>query len=608
MDRAAYSVWNARDVARLLALVENERRYYAEIIAELPVAVAIVSSDLELLLTNSAFRSLFQLKRSEILSVRLGGLQSGTAISTQVRAAFAANRAVDFASAGAFHISLTPIRSTDEPGRELLMVVQPGVIPASHQLGGSASTDEYDAIFWRRGGELQFESVSPQIEEILGYKPDQLIADPGFWIGTVHSDDRTAVETFYRTLTQDGRYSVEYRAASATGTMLRLRDAVRVRNGRISGMTLNVTNRGLVENDYLQSEKYESLNRLARRVTHDFNNLHMVIKGYGGEVLQALPPNGPAQSDMEEILGAAGRLAVAVEKLGVYVRRPSLVLAEFDINRFIEKFVSGLILPHGVESSYDPQPAAAPVHGDAENLEKILNWLVTLDAGGHIRIATGALLVAEVHADKPAALKPGKYTVISFVNSGPPLDPVASESALLRAHTVLRLMGGGFNAFSGSRGNTFQMFLPAADESQPRTTAQAEPTAAPAPIASKTVLVVEDEPGIRALIRKMLLRRGYQVLEAQSGTEGLHISTQFDGKIDLLITDLLMPQMNGRELVDKVLKSWPQTKVLFISGFTDDPLLDRAGLPASVAFLQKPFTLESLLQKVDQALAGASGT
>ena len=584
------------DVARLLALVENERRYFAEIVADLPVAIAVVSADLELLLTNRAFRVLFQLKRSEIQSVRLGGLQSGAEITGRVRAAFAANQAADSAGAGAFHISLTPFRGGEEPGKELLLVVQPSVIATPHQPAGF-ETGEFDAIFWRRGGNLQFESVSPQLEEILGYTTDRFMADPGFWIGTVHPSDRQSVQEFYRDIKADGRYHIEYRASHANGNPMRLRDNVRVRMGRMTGITMDVSSCGLVENDYLQTEKFESLSRLARRVTHDFNNLHMVIEGFGGEVLSALPPDGPARSDMEEILGAAGRLATAVEKLDVYVRRPALVLGQFDINRFIEKFVSGLSLPHGVETALDLQPSAALVQGDADNLETILNWLFTLDAGGHVNISTRTMRAAEVHADKPSAFRPGEYTVVSIRNSGQRLDPVTSESVLLRAHAVMRLMGGGFEASSGGGGNTFRIFLPATGEVAPQPEM---------PIATKTVLVVEDEPGIRTLIRKMLLRRGYQVLEAQSGTEGLRIATESAGKIDLLITDLLMPQMNGRELVDKMLKSWPHTKVVFISGFTDDPLLDRASLPAGVVFLQKPFTLESLLEKVDQALAAVS--
>ena len=601
MDRASHSYWNAKDVARLLALVENERRYFAELTADLPVAVAIVSSELDLLLTNRAFRELFQLKSNEVQSVRLGDLESGPEIAVHARTVFASKKAADLAAAGAFRISLSVFRGTEDPGQELLLVVHPGPAPVVQ----NSEAPEYDAIFWSRGVNLNLESVSPQIEEILGYTPDRFLSDPGFWIGTVHPNDRTAVESFYRGIAADGRYHIEYRASDAKGNLLRLRDAVKVRNGRMIGLTLDVSNRGLLENDQLQTEKFESLSRLARRVTHDFNNLQMVIKGYGDEVLNALPPEESSHADMKEILGATTRLTLAVEKLDVYIRRPAANSAPFDINQFLEKFARGLSLPHGVEASLDLLPLAAPVRGDAENLEKILTWLFTLDAGGQVRIATSRLKVVEVHADKPASIKPGDYTALEIGNSGPPLDSIAAEPILLRAHTVMRSMGGGFDAAADARGNTFRLFLPSTQDAGLPLASVIEAHQASQPAPSKTVLVVEDEPGIRALIRKMLLRRGYQVLEAQSGTEGLQTSTQFTGKIDLLITDLLMPQMNGRELVDKLMVARPQTKVLFISGFTDDPLLDRAGLPPGVVFLQKPFTLESLLRKVDEALKTA---
>lgn len=605
MDRAAHSFWNATDVARLLALVENERRYFAEIIADLPVAIAVVSADLELLLINRAFRTLFQLKRTENQLMRLGGLQSGAEISEKVHAAFTANQALESAAVGSFHISLAPYRCAEEPGNELLLVVQRGVVAPPNQAREFDPAD-YDAIFWRRSDKLEFESISPQLEEILGYTPDQFMTDSRFWIGTVHPIDRKAVQDFYGDIKAEGRYQIEYRAFHATGGLVRLRDAVLVRMGRMTGMTMNVSNSGLIENDHLQSEKFESLSRLARRVTHDFNNLHMVIKGFGGDVLDALPPEGTAQSDLGEIIGAAERLATVVEKLEMYIRRPALVLAQFDINRFIENFVRGLSLPAGIETTLDLHPSAALVMVDADNFEKILSWLFTLDAGGRLRIATSTLHAAEVHADKPSAFRSGEYTELSVQNSGTPIDPVASESILLRAHTVMRLMGGGFESFAADRGNRFQFLLPSATDAPPPPAQPLSPGTLPEQIPSKTVLVVEDEPGIRMLIRKMLLRSGYQVLEAQSGKEGLQIAKQSCGKIDLLITDLMMPQMNGRELVEKMLRAWPQTKVVFISGFTDDPLLDRAGLPAGVVFLQKPFTLESLLEKVDAALAFAS--
>jgi CheY-like chemotaxis protein len=185
-----------------------------------------------------------------------------------------------------------------------------------------------------------------------------------------------------------------------------------------------------------------------------------------------------------------------------------------------------------------------------------------------------------------------------ITNSGPPLDPVASEPLLLRAHAVMRMMGGGFDFSPEIHGNTFSLYLPAAAGAIVPAPAVAPATTS----APKTILVVEDEPGIRALIRKMLQRRGYEVLEAPSGAEALRTAAQVAGKIDLLITDLIMPNMNGRELVDKVVAARPHIKVLFISGFTDDPLLDRTGLKAGVGFLQKPFTLESLLRSVDEVL------
>jgi two-component system cell cycle sensor histidine kinase/response regulator CckA len=600
MDRASHSLWNAKDVARLLALVESERRYFAEITADLPVPVAIVSPELDLLLTNRAFQAHFRLKRRDTHPHRLTDLASGAAMAARAQTAFATRLPLERVEAGGLRISVVPFRAAEDPGQELLLVIHPAEHPVAPPLEGA----DFDAVFWRRGGQLEFVSVSQQVEELLGYTPQHYLSDAGFWLSTVHSADRDGVDAFYRNIHSDGRYHVEYRVSDSRGNALRMRDVIRVRGGQMSGMTLDVTQRGLIEDDNLQSEKFEALSRLARRVTHDFNNLHMVIKGYGDEVLNALPVDGTSHGDMEEILGAAGRLAMAVEKLDIYIRRPSLQCASFDLNQFAERLSRGSGIPHAVEVHLALDPAAAPVQGDAENLEKIVNWLFTLDAGGHARISTNTLRAEEYHADKPNALKSGRYSVLEVANSGPKLDPAVAEPVLLRAHTVMHMMGGGFAYFSDARGNRFCLFLPAATGA---VAAAEEPsTGSPGAPKTRTVLVVEDEPGIRALIRKMLLRRGYQVLEAPSGLEGLQTVNKHGGKIDLLITDLMMPQMNGRELVDRLAVSWPQIRVVFISGFTEDPLLDRNALPAGVVFLQKPFTLESLLEKVDQALGPAA--
>ncbi len=596
MDRDSHSLWNARDVARLLALVENERRYFAEITANLPVPVAIISSSLELLLTNRAFQSHFQVNRRQEQSVRLTDLESGQAMAAQAQAAFAANQAMDRVEAGTLYISLAPFRAAEDPGQEMLLVVHGADSPAVQH----ADEAEYDAIFWRRGADRQFVSVSPQVEELLGYKPQHYLDDAGFWISTVHPRDRDAVEDFYSKIHADGRYHMEYRCSNSSGQLRRLRDVIRVRDGRMTGFTLDVTQCALIENDHLQSEKFEALSRLARRVTHDFNNLHMVIKGYGDEVLNSLPEDGTSHGDMEEILGAAGRLATAVEKLDIYVRRPAPRNAPFDVNQFAERISSSAKLSHGGELKLDLDVTVGAVQGDAENLEKIVNWLLALDAVGPTRVSTCHFRAAEVHADKPGAIRPGDYIALEIGNSAPMFDPIAVEPVLLRAHTVMRLMGGGFEHYSDLRGNQFRLMLPVCTVPMP-VKEEAIPVVAKTET-PRTVLVVEDEPGIRALIRKMLLRRGYQVLEAQTGSEGLQIVNERDGKIDLLITDLMLPQMNGRELVDRLALTWPQIKVLFISGFTDDPLLARETLPAGVVFLQKPFTLESLLEKVDQAL------
>jgi CheY-like chemotaxis protein len=337
---------------------------------------------------------------------------------------------------------------------------------------------------------------------------------------------------------------------------------------------------------------------------------------------------------VQEILAATERMSGLTGQLLSFARRPGAGVAEMDLESALGKLSprwSALLGTHvGLELRMSAEPAR--VRADLEQLEQVITAIVErarqgMHAGEKMVVETSRLAVKEDLRNPNAPLKPGDYSVISIVAPGPPLDADAKAAlfecslpgkepwddlaaTLSRAYGIVRQWGGDISVSSGSRSATeFRVFLPRfeplAGGTTPEIAAAVEaPPAAPetaTPLA--TILVVEDEAGIRALVRKILRRQGYDVIEAANGQEALALCRDHGRRVDLLITDVLMPQMGGRELVERLQTQGREMKVLYVSGYTDDTTVYSGDLPPGTAFLQKPFTLGSLLDKVQEVLA-----
>jgi CheY-like chemotaxis protein len=275
------------------------------------------------------------------------------------------------------------------------------------------------------------------------------------------------------------------------------------------------------------------------------------------------------------------------------------------------------------------------VRADAAQLEQVLTAIVErarqgTHAGERIAVETSRLEITEDLHHPGAPLQPGSYAVISVVSPAQPLDAEAKAAlfecsvpgkepwdevaaTLSRAYGIVRQWGGDISVSNGPHtASLFRIFLPRLESpdslpAEPGSLSIAEPPPAAAPpepaAPLATILVVEDEAGIRALVRKILRRQGYEVLEAANGEDALALCREHGPRVELLITDVLMPQMGGRELVERLQTQGHDMKVLYVSGYTDDTTIYSAELPAGTAFLQKPFTLGSLLDKVKDVLA-----
>jgi PAS domain S-box-containing protein len=683
MERTDLDQWRSREVARLLALVETQRRYYQEIVASIPVGLMVLSSDLSILLANGAARKIFGLHTGEsphrrldtILPtslldriedvLRTGVPEIGVMIETsrdkrRLRVGILVIRDWDEEAAqealltiedltsieirSAVEVPSTPAPVVDAPVIEPSVIEPPVEAPASPRPAVSASDfiDNLDAIIWAvELPSMNFVFASPHAGKLLGFAPEHWTSHPSFWLDRVHNADREWVaESYQRAIESGAAHSCEFQANTRGGGALWLREYSRLlpaAEGRaryLIGVAVDVTERRMLEDQLVQAERVEAVSRLASRMSHDLNNTLMILTGYGEELLTALPAGSAMRSDVQEILAATDRVGGLTSQLLSFARRQGQPAAEMDLESALGKISLRLDAQLGTHVGLDLHLSPEPnrVRADASRLEHVLTAIVErarqgMHAGQKITLQTSRLEITEDLRRPNAPLQPGAYAVISIVAPAQPLDSEAKAAlfecslpgkepwdevaaTLSRAYGVVRQWGGDISVSNAPHSATlFRIFLPrleapAGVAAEPVVAAAEPPPPAPEPPAPlATILVVEDEAGIRALVRKILRRQGYQVLEAANGQDALALCRDNSQRVELLITDVLMPHMGGRELVERLQTQGHDMKVLYVSGYTDDTTIYSGELPAGTAFLQKPFTLGSLLDKVKEVLA-----
>jgi two-component system cell cycle sensor histidine kinase/response regulator CckA len=391
----------------------------------------------------------------------------------------------------------------------------------------------------------------------------------------------------------------------------------------IGGVGIDITERRQLEDQLRQSQKMEAVGRLAGGVAHDFNNLLTVISGYGDMIMRGLAADDPLHGCIEEVLKASSRATSLTNQLLAFSRRQVIQPKILDVNVLVanmDRMLRRVIGEH-IELETVLTPGLSPVKADAGQLEQVIMNLVVnardaMPEGGKVYIRTGNVDVPRssgLHAD----VRPGSYVRLTVADTGQGIDaeimihlfePFYSSKAtgkgtglgLSTVYGIVKQSGGEIVVESepGS-GATFHMYLPrvigVTDIAHPR----------PEPIVrsgTETILLVEDEPGVRQLVREMLHQLGYTILEAGGGAEALRIFAQHEGAIDLLLTDVIMPQMSGRDLAERLCTLRPALKVLYISGYTDDMLAHHGVLEPNVYLLPKPFAPDELAKKLREVL------
>jgi PAS domain S-box-containing protein len=489
--------------------------------------------------------------------------------------------------------------------------------------------DEIPVGLYRTTPDGQVLNVNPALVQMLGFPDREALMTADVGERYIYPEDR---QRWQAILERDGIVrQFEYQARRCDGSALWVRDSARaVRNaaGRTlyyDGIMEDVTRQRHLEDQLRQAQKMEAIGQLAGGVAHDFNNLLTVIQGYCHLLMATLDAQSPYQVDLREIKAAGDQATTLVRQLLAFSRRQVLQPQIVDLNQAvssIKKMVGRLIGEH-IDLALNLSPEIGRVKVDPGQLEQIMMNLVVnardaMPQGGTLTMETADVDLDDRYAQFHAGVQTGPYVMLAVCDTGCGMDAETQRHifepffttkeqgkgtglGLATVYGIVKQSGGYIEVQSQvNRGTTFRIYLPrltaGADVQRPAA------TEAVLPGGSETILLVEDEDAVRSLTRTMLVQRGYKVIEAAHGTEALERAARHAGMIHLVITDVVMPGMSGRALVEQLQRRAPGLRVLYMSGYTDEFLSQTSGLNLEVALLRKPFTPESLANKVRKAL------
>jgi PAS domain S-box-containing protein len=469
------------------------------------------------------------------------------------------------------------------------------------------------------------------VESQYGLQPGTFGGTFEAFVERIHPDDRASVlETVGKAMRSGGDFSTQHRSIWPDGTVRWLSGAGRVLLGahgepvRAVGITQDVTERHMLEEQYQQAQKMEAVGRLAGGVAHDFNNLLTVILGYCELLLTDLDPDDPRHADMTEIQKAGARAAGLTRQLLAFSRKQIVEPTRLDLNIVMidMRAMLGRLIREDVKVMLGLGPELAPVTADRGQVEQIIMNLVVnaqdaMPRGGTLTLETANIELDEQYAKAHLGVKPGPYVVLTVSDTGTGMTPQVRARlfepffttkevgkgtglGLATVHGIVTRSGGSVNVQSEvGKGTSFKVYFPRAEAAE--MVAETPSLAARPHTASETVLVVEDADGLRELIRRLLQRQGYTVLVAENADEAFRLFDQ-NPSIDVVLTDVVMPGGSGPELTSRLVERRPSLKVVYMSGYTDEAIVQHGVLKPGIAFLHKPFTSEALGRKIREVL------
>jgi two-component system cell cycle sensor histidine kinase/response regulator CckA len=472
--------------------------------------------------------------------------------------------------------------------------------------------------------------VSPQVEQMLGFTAEEWLTNSTGWMKQIPLEDHSIVEAAEIAAVRDKRFQAEYRLTRKDGRVIWVSDtAVTVRGSDshpvMEGIIVDITERKQLETQLQQSRKMEAVGRLAGGIAHDFNNLLTIIKGYTELALNRTASYPEIHADIERIENASERAAALVRQLLAFSRKQVLQPKTLDLNSIalnLDKLLRRL-MDENIEMITRVDENLGAIKADPAQVEQVIMNLVVnardaMPKGGRLTLETCNTELDSAYASDHVSVRPGRYVMLAVSDTGIGMDEetvahifepfyTTKESGrgtglgLSTVYGIVKQSGGYIWVYSEpGRGSTFKVYLPRVDDLAPG--ASAERRTKDSRRGTETILLVEDEDGVRELAKSVLAAQGYEVLVAGRPDEAMALLQNHKKEIQLLLTDVIMPSMSGRELARQVTAVRPDIKVLFMSGYTDNVISAGGMLEEGISFLQKPFTPTVLIQKVREVL------
>jgi PAS domain S-box-containing protein len=472
--------------------------------------------------------------------------------------------------------------------------------------------------------------VSPQVETMFGYSAEEWLADSKNWIRHIPIEDHPIVYAAEDASARGEPFQAEYRITRKDGNTIWVSDTAVVVRGSdshpvLEGLIVDITDRKLLENQLQQARKMEAVGRLAGGVAHDFNNLLTIIKGYVEMAMQRCLDRPALHSDIRRIEEAADRAVTLVRQLLAFSRKQVLRPKIVDLNAIVVNLDQLLrrLMNENIEMKTFVSNDVGAIKADPSQIEQVIMNLVVnardaLPNGGRILIETSNVDLDSAYTLDHTVVRPGPYVLLAVTDTGIGMtaETVAhifepfyttKESGrgtglgLSTVYGVVKQSGGYVWVYSElGKGTTFKVYLPRVKDAVQ--VSAAEIPASATRKGHETILLVEDEPAVRELAQMVLSERGYTVIEALTPEDAERLAGNNGAAIHLLLTDVVMPGMSGRELAKRLTGRCPNLRVLYMSGYTYNVIAQDGTLEEGISFLQKPFTPQVLTQKVREIL------
>jgi PAS domain S-box-containing protein len=486
--------------------------------------------------------------------------------------------------------------------------------------------EKVPAILWTTDKDLRFTSSVGAALESLGLRTNQAVGVSLTDFFRTGDPEFPALLAHKRALAGE---SVAYELEWAKRVFDSHAQPLRNSEGQIIGVigvALDITDRKVLADQLRQSQKMQAIGQLAGGVAHDFNNLLMVVKGHAEILLDRLAESSPLRHNVEQVDKATDRAAGLTRQLLAFSRMQVLHARVLDLNEVVGGMIKmfSRVIGADVEMTFLPAAKLGRVKADPGQIEQVLLNLVVnardaMPNGGRLTIETSNVTLDRDYSVAHHNLEPGSWVMLTVSDTGCGMDEETQSRifepffttkkqgkgtglGLATVYGVVKQSGGFIYVYSEiDHGTTFKVYLPKVTAEADR---EAERTVVAPPRGSETILFVEDEESVRELVRDYLAGTGYHVLEAVDGVQALEVAAAQKGAIQILVTDVVMPRLSGRELASRIAAQRPNIKILFISGYTDDSIFRHGVLEGGVAYLQKPFNLKAIAQKIREVLDG----